>query len=334
MVKTSGQVLLGLVNDILDFSKIEAGKLELEALRFNLRDSVKTVLMPLTLRAEKKGLQLRTEIADNVQEDLVGDAMRLWQILLNCADNALKFTARGSVVVQVTAQAQRGGEQCLHFSIEDTGIGIPPEKQEVIFEGFAQADGSTTRTYGGTGLGLAIAAQLVKKMRGKIWVVSTLGVGTTFHFTAWFGLAEILPQTSVIISESLPKPHTTASLRILLAEDNVINRTFATGILAKRGHSLVQAANGLEALKSTRAESFDLILMDVQMPEMDGFEATRLIRAEEPHGRHTPIVAMTAHAMVGDRERCLAAGMDDYLSKPLDKAKLLAIIERVSSALS
>jgi PAS domain S-box-containing protein len=334
MVRTSGKVLLGLVNDILDFSKIEAGKLELESIGFNLRDCVRTVLMPLTLRAQKKGLELRTDIADDVQENLIGDAMRLWQILLNFADNALKFTERGFVAVQVTVQAQRSGEQCLHFSIEDTGIGIPPEKQEVIFEGFAQADGSTTRTYGGTGLGLAIAAQLVKKMRGKIWVVSTLGVGTTFHFTAWFRVAETSPQPSVIVSEDLPKAHTTASLHILLAEDNLINRAFATGILTRRGHSLVQATNGHEALASARAESFDLILMDVQMPDMDGFEATRLIRAEEPLGRHTPIVAMTAHAMVGDRERCLAAGMDDYLSKPLNKAALLAIIERVSSSLS
>jgi CheY-like chemotaxis protein len=323
-----------LVNDILDFSKIEAGKLELEAIRFNLRDCVRTVLMPLTLRAHKKGLELRTNIADEVEEHLIGDAMRLWQILLNFADNALKFTERGSVVVQVTAQAQRDGEQCLHFSIEDTGIGIPPEKQEVIFEGFAQADGSTTRTYGGTGLGLAIAAQLVKKMRGKIWIVSTPGVGTTFHFTAWFRVAEPFPQKSEIVSGNLPKARTTAPLHILLAEDNVINRTFATGLLTKRGHWLVQAANGHEALASACAESFDLILMDVQMPEMDGFEATRLIRAQEPPGRRTPIVAMTAHAMVGDRERCLAAGMDDYLSKPLDKAALLAIIERVSAALS
>jgi CheY-like chemotaxis protein len=203
----------------------------------------------------------------------------------------------------------------------------PPEKQELIFEAFAQVDGSTTRTHGGTGLGLAIASQLIEKMRGKIWIVSTPGVGTTFHFTAWFPVAENLLQTSVIV----PNANAAASLRILLADDNVINRAFLTGILARRGHSLVQAANGREALASTRAESFDLILMDVRMPEMDGFEATRLIRTEEPLGRRTPIVAMTAHAMIGDRERCLAAGMDDYLSKPVEKAALLAIIERVSA---
>jgi PAS domain S-box-containing protein len=330
MLKTSGKVLLGLVNDILDFSKIEAGKLELEVIQFNLRECVNAALIPLTLRAQKKGLELRTHIADDVKQLLTGDSMRLRQILLNFADNAVKFTERGSVVVQVLAEAQRDGEQCLHFSIKDTGIGILPEKQKLIFEAFAQVDGSTTRTYGGTGLGLAIASQLIEKMHGKIWIVSTLGMGTTFHFTAWFRVAETFSPRSV----TMPKVNATSPLRILLAEDNEINRAFATGILARRGHSLVQAADGREALASTRRDSFDLILMDVQMPEMDGFEATRLIRAEEPLGRRTPIVAMTAHAMIGDRERCLAAGMDDYLSKPLDKTALLAIIEKVSAAVA
>jgi CheY-like chemotaxis protein/anti-sigma regulatory factor (Ser/Thr protein kinase) len=326
-------VLLGLVNDILDFSKIEAGKLELEAIHFNLRDCISTALTPLTVRALEKGLELRTDFADDVEQNLIGDSMRLQQILLNLADNALKFTKRGSIVVQVSVEAQRDDEQCLHFSIEDTGIGIPPEKQELIFEAFAQVDGSTTRNYGGSGLGLAIASQLVEKMHGKIGIVSSVGVGTTFHFTAWFRVAQTFSQTAVIAQGSVGIAHPPVSLRILLAEDNVINRALVTGILTKRGHSLVQAANGHEALASARAESFDLILMDVQMPDMDGFEATRLIRAEEPLGRRTPIVAMTAHAMIGDRERCLAAGMDDYLSKPLDKAALLAIVERVAAAL-
>jgi PAS domain S-box-containing protein len=333
MVKTSSAVLLGLVNDILDFSKIEAGKLELEAIRFNLRDCVSAALTPLTVRAQKKGLELRTDIAREVEQNLIGDSMRLQQILLNLADNALKFTEHGSIVVQVATQARRDGERCLRFSIKDTGIGIPLEKQQLIFEAFAQVDGSTTRTYGGSGLGLAIASQLVEKMHGKIGIVSTVGVGTTFHFTAWFRVAQTFPETAVFVPGNVRIAHTPVSLRILLAEDNVINRALVTGILTKRGHSLVQAANGHEAVASARAESLDLILMDVQMPGLDGFEATRIIRAQEPVGRHTPIVAMTAHAMVGDRERCLAAGMDDYLSKPLDKAALLAMIERVSSGL-
>ena len=333
MVKTSAKSLLGLINDILDFSKIEAGKLELEVIHFNLRDCVGTMLQALALRAQKKGLELRIDIGDDVQQHLIGDSMRLRQILLNFTDNALKFTERGSVRVQVIAEGQRDGEQCLHFSIEDTGIGIAPEKQDMIFSGFAQADSSTTRTYGGTGLGLAIALELVQKMRGKVWIESTLGVGTTFHFTAWFRVAESSPKTSEIVPGNALEAHAAASLRILLTEDNVVNRAFATGILTRRGHSITQAVNGREALASTRAESFDLILMDVQMPEMDGLEATRCIRAEELLRRHTPIVAMTAHAMVGDRERCLAAGMDDYLSKPIDKAALFAIIEKVSAAI-
>jgi PAS domain S-box-containing protein len=335
MVKTSSEVLLGLVNDILDFSKIEAGKLELEAIRFNLRDCVSAALTPLTIRAQKKGLELRTDIASEVEQSLIGDSMRLQQILLNLADNALKFTKHGSIVVQVTtAEGPCDGQRCLRFSIKDTGIGIPPEKQEMIFKAFAQVDGSTTRTYGGSGLGLAIASQLVEKMHGKIGIVSTVGVGTTFHFTAWFRAAQAFPETAVLVPGKVRIAHATVSLRILLADDNAINRALVAGILNKRGHSLVQAANGHEALASARSESLDLILMDVQMPGIDGFEATRLIRAEEPLGRRTPIVAMTAHAMVGDRERCLAAGMDDYLSKPLDKAALLAIIERVSAPLS
>jgi PAS domain S-box-containing protein len=334
MVKVSGKVLLAVVNDILDFSKIEAGKLELEAICFNLRDCVRTVLKPLTIRAKKKGLELRTDISNDVQEHLIGDSMRLGQILLNLTDNALKFTARGSVVVQVTAaEASVAGEQCLHFSVKDTGIGIPPEKQELIFEGFAQVDGSTTRNYGGTGLGLAIASRLVEKMRGKIWIISTLGLGTTFHFTASFPVAKTHPPTSVVTTDSMPEIHDPVSLHVLIVEDNEINRGMVTAILAKRGHSLVQAASGPEALASTRIESFDFILMDVQLPSMDGLEVTRRIRAEEPLGRHTPIVAMTARTMPGDRERCLAAGMDDYLSKPLDRIELLAIIERVSAAL-
>jgi len=190
MAKSSADALLGLINNILDFSKIEAGKFELEAIDFSLRDSIQDMFKPLVLRGKQKGLELRIEIAAEVREHLIGDSLRLRQILINFADNALKFTERGSIVVKVAAEAEDEGEQCLHFSIEDTGIGIPAEKQEAIFEAFAQVDGSTTRNYGGTGLGLAIASQLVEQMRGKIWIESTLGKGTTFHFTAWFSVAQ------------------------------------------------------------------------------------------------------------------------------------------------
>jgi PAS domain S-box-containing protein len=333
MVQISGRQLLGLVNDILDFSKIEAGKLELEAIPFSLRDCVNAVLTPISIRAQTKGLKTHTDIAIDVPEQVIGDSMRLRQILLNLADNSLKFTQRGSVLVRVTSEAQRGGEQCLHFSIKDSGMGIPPEKQKAIFQAFTQVDGSTSRTFGGTGLGLAIASRLVEKMRGEIWVTSTEGLGATFHFTAWFPVPENLSPISRIVPGKVSKANG-PFLRILLAEDNAINRALVMGILAEPGHSIVQAANGFEALTCARAETFDLILMDVQMPEMDGFEATRCIRAEESLRRHTPIVATTSYALVGDRERCLAAGMDDYLSKPLDKAALLAIVERVSSPLT
>ncbi|MEA3207372.1 MAG: hypothetical protein QOE70_429 [Chthoniobacter sp.] len=335
MAKSSAHALLGLINQILDFSKIEAGKLELEKIDFSLRETIEHLLKPLVLRGRQQGLELRTEIADDVAEHLVGDPLRLRQILVNLTDNALKFTPRGSIVVRVAAEGQREGERGLRFSIADTGIGIPPEKQGLIFEAFAQVDGSTTRNYGGTGLGLAIASQLVRQMRGKLWIESTLGAGTTFHFTAWFGVAAA--SSSALRSAEAGgvrtrDAHEGKGLRILLAEDNVINRAVAVGILQKRGHSLVHATNGREAVEAAAREAFDMIFMDVQMPEMDGFAATRLIRdSEQGTGRHTPIAAMTAHALAGDRERCLAAGMDDYISKPLQKAGLLALLARVAA---
>jgi len=332
MARTSGHALLGLINDLLDFSKIEAGKLEMEEIDFRLRESVEHLLKPLVVRGQQKGIEVRTEIEDDVPDHLKGDPLRLRQILLNFAENALKFTARGSIVVRVVCERPSAQpstitscRQCLHFSVTDTGIGIPPEKQEVIFQAFAQADGSTTRLYGGTGLGLTIASQLVEQMRGRIWVKSRVGEGTTFHFTAWFGVAHASPPQPLAAPDASPpaveirapasgqpEPAAPGHLRILLAEDNVINRALATAILAKRGHAVAHAGNGREALELATAGSFDLIFMDVQMPEMDGFEATRLIREmEDPLGRHTPIIAMTAHAMKGDRERCLAGGMDE-----------------------
>jgi PAS domain S-box-containing protein len=331
MAKTSGHALLGLINDILDFSKIEAGKLKLESIDFRLRDCIREMLQPLVIRAEQKHLRLVAEIASDVPDDLVGDPLRLRQILINLTDNAIKFTERGAIILQVAAGAEGEGEINLHFSVADTGIGIPAKKQSAVFEAFAQADGSTTRTYGGTGLGLAIASQLVAQMRGKIWIESIAGQGTTFKFTAKLGRAEPSRARPDLGRPPEVSPQDTASLRILLAEDNVINRALATGILAKRGHSLVHAENGREAVEAASRESFELIFMDVQMPEMDGLEATRRIRvSEQSIGRHTPIVAMTAHAMAGDRELCLAAGMDDYISKPLDKVALLALIGRIA----
>ena len=314
MVKSSAHSLLGLINNILDFSKIEAGKLELDLIDFSLRDCIATLLKPLGIHAGKKGLQVEADISHDIPDHLIGDPMRLRQILINLVDNAIKFTARGAITLKVAVEPDTESGRRLRFSVKDTGMGIPPEKQGVIFEAFAQVDGSTTRNYGGTGLGLAIASQLVEQMHGSIWIESVVGEGTTFHFTAHFGLGQTSLPPEVPAPVSIPPaPVAThplgASLRILLAEDNVINRALAAAILAKRGHSLLLAENGRQAVEAAAREPFDLIFMDVQMPEMDGFEATRLIReAEQATGRHTPIAAMTAHAMAGDRERCLAAG--------------------------
>ncbi|HMJ07112.1 MAG TPA: ATP-binding protein [Chthoniobacterales bacterium] len=337
MVKTSAHSLLGLINNILDFSKIEAGKLSLELLPFSLRECLGGLLKPLGLRASQKKLSLMADIAEDVPDHLRGDPSRLRQILINLTDNAIKFTSHGEVTVTVVNQSAANGESHLRFAVSDSGVGIPAAKQGEIFEAFAQADGTTTRTHGGTGLGLSIASQLVEKMGGKIWLESSPGAGTTFYFTARF---EVEPGTHLPLA---PFPENasrrdlgadaSASLHVLLAEDNEINRALATAIISKRGHSIVHAANGREALESAREQTFDVIFMDVQMPEMDGFEATRRIRTRESANGdpRAIIIAMTAHAMAGDRERCLAAGMDDYLSKPLDKDDLVALLRRVSA---
>ena len=473
MAKSSAHSLLGLINDILDFSKIEAGRMELEEISFSLRHCLGTMLKPLGLRADQKGLELTADIPFEVPDHVIGDPMRLRQILINLTDNAIKFTERGDVMIRVRVDSATDAAHCFHFSVTDTGIGIPVEKQGLIFEAFKQADGSTTRTYGGTGLGLAIAGQLVTHMGGRVWVESAPGQGTTFHFTVpmpvratpppevshadpsalagmrvlvvddnavnrrilremlagWHmqpavvssgatAIVEMLcaartgaPFPLVILDGMMPgmdgfmvaekirehaelsgatvmmltsgmtpgatarcgelgvasyltkpvsqaelldaillavggaaRPETVVGtpvadptfppaipLRVLLAEDNVINRAVVTGILEKGGHSLAHAADGQEAVEAAAREHFDLIFMDVQMPVMDGLEATRRIRqAERDAGRHTMVVAMTAHAMAGDRERCLAAGMDDYLSKPLQKSAVLALLARVS----
>ncbi len=334
MAKDSAHALLRLINDILDFSKIEAGKLELEAISFSLREGLRGLLKPLEMRASQKGLVLSAEIPAEVPDQLIGDPLRLRQILSNLTDNAIKFTESGEVSLGVAVESATEQEIRLHFRVKDSGIGIPAEKQASIFEAFAQADGSTTRNYGGTGLGLAIASQLVRQMGGRLWVESTVGEGSTFHFSTLLLRAAKAPAAAKRSPEAAPVKPDMPSLRILLAEDNVINSAVVTGILEKRGHVLVHAANGGEAVDAAASGDFDVILMDVQMPEMDGFEATSHIRdVERTTGRHIPIVAMTAHAMTGDRERCLAAGMDDYLTKPLIKSALLALIERIASEL-
>ena len=468
-VKQSAGALLTLINDILDFSKIEAGRLELESIHFNLRDSLGSTLSTLALRAEEKGLELAGDIMTNVPDSLIGDPGRLRQVIVNLVGNALKFTERGEVVVRVQPEQIDGDDVRLHFTVRDTGIGIPLDKRNVIFEAFAQADTSTTRHYGGTGLGLAIAAQIVELMGGRIWVESEVGTGSTFHFTAAFkramesatrtvpdlaslqGLrvlivddnatnrrileemlaswrmqpasassgAEALaaleragqdgePFALVLLDAMMPKmdgfelaerihgrpdlasatlmmlssagqgrdsarcreigvaayltkpvqhstlldsimmclgveraaqgqhalaapiPQVNRRLSILLAEDNAVNQMVALRFIERWGHDLVIVPNGKEALAAVKERAFDLLLMDVQMPEMGGFEATRAIRAHEKQtGGHVPIVAMTAHAMKGDKERCLEAGMDAYISKPVQAEELAQVIGQV-----
>jgi two-component system sensor histidine kinase/response regulator len=478
----SADSLLRLLNDILDFAKIEAGRLDLESIEFRLREHLGMMLKALALRAHSKGLELAYRIAPDVPDVVIGDPTRLGQILVNLIGNAIKFTERGEVVVEVERlpaasppdEPLKGDAVTLHFSVRDTGIGIPTEIQAEIFEPFVQADRSTTRQYGGTGLGLAISSQLVALMGGQIRLVSHPGEGSTFHVLVPFGcrpdqgLPTIPPEITarrdlpvLIVDDnatnrrmlvdtlaswhlrptavdsgpaalaavvqahlqgasyalalidaqmpemdgfalvehleraSLPrgaavmmltpaphqgeaarcqalglgavvtKPVTQASLmeafraifhdsgtgtsqsrsapssavthqvplRILLAEDNAINQKVATRLLEKRGYRVVVASTGTDALEAWKNETFDLILMDVQMPGMDGFEVTAAIRRlEEPRGGHTPIVAMTAHAMAGDRQRCLAAGMDGYISKPIQPDTVFAVIESVCAA--
>src|SRR5204863_6857606 len=278
MVKSSAHSLLGLINDILDFSKIEAGKLELETIDFSLRDCIGGLLKPLGIRADQKGLELVADIASDVPDHLVGDPMRLRQILINLADNAIKFTERGEVVVKVINQAAANGASHLHFSITDTGIGIPVEKQKAIFEAFAQADGSTTRTYGGTGLGLSIASCLIQKMHGKIWIESKVGEGTTFHFTA-----SLLVQAKPAPIVAHAKLRDLAGLRALVVDDNAVNRRILREMLVNWRMNPTLAESGQagldEMLRAAKCESgYQLVLIDAIMPEMDGFALAENIK--------------------------------------------------------
>lgn len=332
MVKASAESLLTILNDILDFSRIEAGKLELESVDFKLRESIEPILKTIALRAHQKGLELNCVIEPDVPESLVGDPSRLRQVLVNLLGNAVKFTDQGEVNLVVQRDCVEEGFAGLHFSVEDTGIGIPSEKLACIFEAFTQADGSTARRYGGTGLGLTISRQLAQMMGGRLWAKSVPGQGSTFHFTARFGIPKCSQpkgnSPALITEHSLREEHESA--RILLTEDNPASQMLAVRLLEKHGHRVVLARNGREAIARIGREPFDLILMDVQMPELDGLEATLAIREKEKTtGAHLPIVAMTAHAMQGDQERCLAAGMDGYVSKPINVKELIAVVETV-----
>ncbi|MCW5889894.1 MAG: response regulator [bacterium] len=324
-VRSSAEALLTVINDVLDFSKVEAGKLSLETLPFALRPLLDDTLRAFAPICDEKGLTLGCDVAADVPDGLAGDPGRLRQILVNLLGNAVKFTPEGAVRVSVERAGADADGVALRFAIADTGIGIPPEQVDRVFAAFTQADDTTTRRFGGTGLGLAITRQLVTLMGGAIGLESTPGRGSTFHFTAHFGRADVAAATAAPV---VPSP-AVRPLRVLLAEDNRVNQQVAVRVLEKRGHTVVVADDGRVAVERAGAEPFDLILMDMQMPEMDGLEATAAIRAVEAASRRrVPIVAMTANALVGDRERCLAAGMDDYLAKPIDFSELDRVLAR------
>ncbi len=326
----SAELLLDIVNEVLDFSKIEARKVEIEIVAFDPRSVFGKAVRSLEPRAEEKGMELRIAISADVPPKVAADPTRLRQVLLNLVSNAIKFTDQGEVAVSIRVDPT--SEARLLFEVSDTGIGVPPDKREAIFEPFRQADGCTTRQYGGTGLGLAVCSRLVELMGGRIWLDERPGGGSRFQFTARFEPAEAdihdepepVAATPELTSE--PRSESSAALSILVAEDNPVNRLLAVRLLERAGHATQVVENGADAVRALAHERFDLVLMDVQMPVMDGLAATRAIRASETN-RHTPIVALTAHAMTGDDRRCFDAGMDGYLTKPIDPDKLIEAIE-------
>jgi PAS domain S-box-containing protein len=321
-VRSSSESLLAILNDILDFSKIEAGQLELENLDFSLRDLLDEFAGIIGIRAVKKNLEFVCTASPDVPTALRGDPGRLRQVLINLADNAIKFTDTGEVAVLATLSCAADDEVAIHFSVRDTGIGIPAEKQNLIFQSFTQVDASTTRRYGGTGLGLAISKQLVEMMSGEIGVHSEEGAGAEFWFTARFARAidgTIGTKARATTPAWSGQAHKLDGMRILLAEDNITNQQVALGMLRKLGLRAEAVANGAEAVRALETIDYNLVFMDIQMPVLNGYEATQTIR--DPSSRvlnhQVIIIAMTAHAMEGDREKCLEFGMNDYISKPV-----------------
>jgi PAS domain S-box-containing protein len=341
-VRTSSDHLLSIINEILDLSKIESGKLALEHIDFELGDILRSTLKTLSVQATKKGLSLELEVAFEKPCYLKGDPVRLRQIIVNLVGNAVKFTEKGEI--RVRAEIRYGNAyRTLHenlsdsavsmlFSVADTGIGVPYDKQEKIFESFSQADSSTTRQYGGTGLGLTISRMLVELMGGTIWLESGTDKGSVFYFTAVFEKGERVSEQTEDKKTETPEPREKV-LNVLLADDNELNIMVASIPLNRMGHRVTVAGNGKEVIERLKAEAFDLVLMDLEMPEMNGLEATRRIRKGEAgeRSRNIPIIAMTAHALTGYQAQCRDAGMDDYISKPVNFENLSAMLDKIGS---
>jgi PAS domain S-box-containing protein len=327
MIRSSGETLLKLINDILDVSKVEAGRMDLESLDVDLRTTVSEAVATLGAQAAAKGLALKAGVGPDVPSAVRTDPTRLRQVLFNLVGNAIKFTSRGSITLDVSLESADDVRALVRFSVRDTGIGIPPDRLDRLFKSFSQVDSSTTRHFGGTGLGLSIVRQLADLMGGSVGVESELGRGSVFWFTAQFELASddhrvpnqqprLNQPPAAVARQTFPGAH------VLLVEDNTVNQKVAQRYLEKLGVSCDVARNGQEGIEAWHKGTYDLILMDCQMPVMDGFEATREIRRQERHGKHVPIVALTANALASDRQNCLAAGMDEHLAKPLELARL------------
>lgn len=332
LIQRSAIRLMTIINDILDFSKLEAGRFELDPQPFLLRPLLKEVIQPMEITAQRKNLQLRLTVDASVPDQLTGDQTKLMQVLTNLIDNSLKFTRQGRVAVDVRLKEEAATKPELVFCVTDTGIGILPSYYSKVFESFSQAESSHSRRFGGTGLGLSISKGLVELMGGTIWFESEPGAGARFYFT----LPVVAPQseTSHAVGQgrTARKPEvgllSGVGWRILVAEDEYINKILIRTLLQQAGYHVTVVKNGREAVDAWRGGIFDCILMDIQMPEMDGYEAVARIREVEPAGEHIPILAMTAHAMSGDRQKCLAAGMDDYVSKPIDGVSVLQLLRQ------
>ncbi len=336
-IRTSGDALMAVINDVLDFSKIESGRLELDVRPLNIRACVRDTLELLAHRAHEQNLALEAFVADDVPVQVLGDGDRLRQVLINLVNNGIKFTEQGSVAVRVNLQPAPGAADDklhLHFTVSDTGIGIAPDRMHQLFQSFSQLDVSTTRRYGGSGLGLAISRRLTELMGGRLWVESTLGQGSTFHFSIAVTAAGEAGSSD---NGTAPTPVlapigelcVTAPCQILLVEDNIVNQKVAQRLLHRLGYRADIAANGREAIAALQNHAYNVLFMDLHMPEMDGLEATRIIRAQMPQARQPVIIAMTAAALLEDRQASIDAGMNAFITKPLRVEQLVEVLRTV-----